>query len=616
MSLLVWLPLNGNLKNQGINNVEVSVSGTTSYTIGKIGKGLSCNGSSFWNIGSITLGNNVSIAWWAKTSDTNAMFWVLQSDEYSSLNIWSYNGKLILNKGDGSVNTFQNNGTDVTSLADGKWHHYVTMFDGTNCSLYIDGAYYATAQTYRDPTTTNKTIRIAGGFGNTHTYDTNGVINDFRVYDHCLPEMEIKELSKGLVMHYKLDNLESGFIIDSSGNNNNMTIVGSPTLVDSPKYSKGTHFAGGQYAIAPEASNSGYLPTDALTVNIWAKWSTWGTNPISCTETGGFNFEYNSTNGIRFPLYIKSVGYKIPNSGVMPATLANAWHMLTGTFDGSTVKIYIDGVLKNSVTTGSTNGISYSSARLCLAAEAQGATPANSNYVGDLSDVRIYSTALSNEDILKLYQLAAKIDSNGKIHSYELEETSEGRELIVQKFFTPYPNTQTPYIKYSKEGIEFTSKGTSLGSSYIEINPINHIYRYDFTISVAAGNQFDIGFERYDENKTPRSNNACVYPFVQKPTTDIVKKRYTGTVNLSTDGTNPCKYIRLRVLNGWSGSTSSSTYTATIHNISLREISPAPTENTKLLKTGVFKTDLLLEGNTKAEIEKNLDTNINEFIEL
>jgi len=142
------------------------------------------------------------------------------------------------------------------------------MFDGTNCSLYIDGAYYATAQTYRDPTTTNKTIRIAGGFGNTHTYDTNGVINDFRVYDHCLPEMEIKELSKGLVMHYKLDNLESGFIIDSSGNNNNMTIVGSPTLVDSPKYSKGTHFAGGQYAIAPEASNSGYLPTDALTVNI------------------------------------------------------------------------------------------------------------------------------------------------------------------------------------------------------------------------------------------------------------------------------------------------------------------------------------------------------------
>ena len=40
------------------------------------------------------------------------------------------------------------------------------------------------------------------------------------------------------------------------------------------------------------------------------------------------------------------------------------------------------------------------------------------------------------------------------------------------------------------------------------------------------------------------------------------------------------------------------------------------TDKTKLLNTGVFKTDLLLEGNTKAEIEKNIDMNINEFIEM
>ena len=32
-------------------------------------------------------------------------------------------------------------------------------------------------------------------------------------------------------------------------------------------------------------------------------------NPISCTEGGGWNFE--SSNGIRFPIYISGVGYKV-----------------------------------------------------------------------------------------------------------------------------------------------------------------------------------------------------------------------------------------------------------------------------------------------------------------
>ena len=134
------------------------------------------------------------------------------------------------------------------------------------------------------------------------------------------------------------------------------------------------------------------------------------------------NFE--NSNGIQFPVYIASVGYKVANSGVSVDSLKNSWHMLTGTFDKTNVKIYIDGVLKTTTATNSTNGISYPSGNVIfVGAEAAGnTTPASTAYIGNISDFRIYATALSAADILELYQTAASIDNKGNIYTYEVME--------------------------------------------------------------------------------------------------------------------------------------------------------------------------------------------------
>lgn len=417
-----------------------------------------------------------------------------------------------------------------------------------------------------------------------------------------------------------LSNLK--YIEDNSGYNHNAISNGSQPIsvdTDTPKYSYSTKFISGSRIAMPVASST-CLPTTAITVSIWYK-STGGTARfLSCTESGGWNFEVNSSKA-SFPFYIKGKGY-----GRVIATKNfysdNQWHMITASYNGiNTAKIYLDGELDNSatITSGWENlPIAYnSSTPLTLGAEAQTiASPIAGTYVGNLSDLRIYCTALSDDDILQLYHTGAKVDNKQNWHTFEFKETNSNLfagKLWTSRYSSKNPTT-APFTNFNSQGeYQFTSNSTSAGSEYITINPTGHTYEYDYTISVNAGNQFYIGFERYDANKTARSNNACTYTYATKPSTNVVKQHFTGTVNLSTDGTNPCKYIALRILNGWSGTTSGVTGTATIHSFSLREISTK--QKQEITKTGQTIEEEINEcGNAK--IYKNGIIGAAEFIEI
>jgi len=207
MALQVWLPLTKDLRNQGLKNVSAVVNGTTSFTAGKLGQALNCNGLSYWSLPGLTVGTVASIACWSKTSTNGKMQWVLESSVSDRLNLYESN-IYTLNTGDGNNNPFQTDaGANINCLHDGEWHHFVVTWDDSTCKLYIDGIYKGKAKTYRSPASGNSTraLKIAGGYGNAHSYDWNGAINDFRLYDHCLSPMEVKKLSQGLVLHYPLN---------------------------------------------------------------------------------------------------------------------------------------------------------------------------------------------------------------------------------------------------------------------------------------------------------------------------------------------------------------------------------------------------------------------------
>ena len=233
-------------------------------------------------------------------------------------------------------------------------------------------------------------------------------------------------------------------------------------------------------------------------------------------------------------------------------------------------------------------------------------------FYGQISDVRAYCTALDADAIRQLYEVGAKVDNKGNLHTFELSESNNGRELLAVPLTTSYGNRTNIYTNYNANGEITLTGGSSIGSNYIKIYPTGSTYYYDFEVSIDANNQVYIGFERFDAAKTSRSNSACVYAIAPKPSTALSHAHYHGTVNIGTafDANTPVDTIAVRILNDWSGANGRS---MTVHKISLREVSTL--QNTKINKYGQVNTTELIEMNDKFRVHKNGIIETNEIVE-
>jgi hypothetical protein len=78
------------------------------------------------------------------------------------------------------------------------------------------------------------------------------------------------------------------------------------------------------------------------------------------------------------------------------------WHLLSGTYDGTTMRIYVDGVQKGSGTSFSGN-LPTQAGNVRIGADYQ-TTPANF-FTGNIDDTRIYNRALSAGEVKQLYNM-------------------------------------------------------------------------------------------------------------------------------------------------------------------------------------------------------------------
>lgn len=567
MSLLVWLPLNGDLRNNGLAETStISTSNLSFVANGKIGKCMS-GYTGYFSVPSMANKKQLSVAYWVRINTATATNWLDAFRWYStdgttsqaSRNEFYTNSTYTGFWFAGSPNSISGKKNTV-----GAWQHHAFVIDystGTS-EFFINGVSVGkTTGVYTTHYLTGNNFRI-GENGLDASY------NDFRLYDHALSDREVKELSKGLVAHWKLDDPyveETTNLVTSSTTGYGQITRVDDTLVTSGE-NKDTYFrlslgaalvAGTTYTVSmycrgmadggtatfgvgaqsgdnraalwtvqnghnectfivPTGLNgatsimfddtnrvglrdhqavfsqiqverkdhatgyiawgtsrakgavydsSGYChdgtlsptpptfdsdsarysgcmkfssnyihcglsnlyPTDEITVAWWGYMDSWGSSrPISCTETGGWNFEQGYGGGWRFPVYKNGIGYVYSVPAKKWADYTSGWHFFVGTFDGYVSRIYVDGELDSTSTNGSPTvkaTIMYrANVPIYIGCEANGANPSSPYFNGKLSDIRIYATALSAEDIKELYNTSASIDDHHNVYARELVE--------------------------------------------------------------------------------------------------------------------------------------------------------------------------------------------------
>lgn len=212
---------------------------------------------------------------------------------------------------------------------------------------------------------------------------------------------------------------------DLSGFKNNGTKVGTiKWSSDTPRYSGSYEFGANKYINVGQAK--GKMPTDAITVACWAKLDDWNTTTamrlISCTEAGGWQLAFNETAGcLSSAMYKPSVGY----SRVLYSKggIGTGWHHCAFTYNGEAHILYVDGVEVTRNAYSTKEAIVYNATSpLLVSGEPTTTVYESYSWLGNLSDLRIYATALSADDIKELYETGAIATNSGALMAYEMVE--------------------------------------------------------------------------------------------------------------------------------------------------------------------------------------------------
>lgn len=309
---------------------------------------------------------------------------------------------------------------EFTGLVPGVWYHIVGVYDGTNVKVYINGSLQGTGSQPISGAIVNGTSPLRLGFSAASSTDIqvlNGRMDEVRIYNRALSVTEINELnqiagcgSDSLTGHWRMDEASGSTVSDSSPCGMNSGILRGGAGWTTGKNGAAISLDGvDDYAEIPDHSSLGGM--SALTVSAWVKLDQLPSSGKYFTVAG--KDQSGSEASYRIAIGSNGTGHFVVsttgNYWYTAGTQANfttalspgTWYYITGTYDGTTVKVYVNGSLQGSGSQAISGMIVNGTSPLRIG------YPTSSNvgyFKGAVDDVRIYDRALTGAELTALYQ--------------------------------------------------------------------------------------------------------------------------------------------------------------------------------------------------------------------
>ena len=252
MSLLVWLPLNGNLENKGLSDATFSAYASDIYLSvandGKISpqcyQRTAAAGNGFRSSKTFKLDGDVSMCCWAYISDApetsaNGLITNHNHKDGSGFGITvkrqdENDFRISCNEGRSGSDRTYHTYYGTTNIKD-AWHHLALTHNQAKkeLKLYVDGVCEKTVSGKNFAVGDNPFDLFVWSTGYIHSLDYHaiGKLNDVRLYDNCLSEKELSEIAKGMVAHYKLNGSGGKNLITQMRAGRSMTNINKYSLL-------------------------------------------------------------------------------------------------------------------------------------------------------------------------------------------------------------------------------------------------------------------------------------------------------------------------------------------------------------------------------------------------